>query len=194
MSISNIRTGLRPGVCTSTTRPGTPYTGQIIYETDTGYLRVWDGSAWDYLSQKQDGTTNLPVSDIGKAWTSYTPTVTQGTTTFGLTVWYAKYSQINKTVIVNYGVSISSGTGQASNPVKVSLPVTAATATNYGLGNAWLYDSSANTAYSLVAINNSTTTCTFTGDSTQGNSFGDIPAIQLTTNDQIRGAFMYEAA
>ena len=57
MSISSKATGLRPGICTSTTRPTSPYTGFIIYETDTGYLRVWDGSAWDYLSQKQDGST-----------------------------------------------------------------------------------------------------------------------------------------
>ena len=59
MTISNTASALRPGVCTSATRPTTPYTGQIIYETDTGYLRVWDGSAWDYLSQKQDDTVGL---------------------------------------------------------------------------------------------------------------------------------------
>ena len=38
--------GLQNGVCTSETRPTTPYTGQLIYETDTGLLRVWNGSAW----------------------------------------------------------------------------------------------------------------------------------------------------
>lgn len=65
MSLSNLATGLRPGVVTSTTRPTTPYTGQIIYETDTGYLRVWDGAAWDYLSQKQDDTVGLgPVGGL----------------------------------------------------------------------------------------------------------------------------------
>jgi hypothetical protein len=31
---------------TSTTRPGTPYEGQVIYETDTDLLRVWTGAAW----------------------------------------------------------------------------------------------------------------------------------------------------
>lgn len=61
MTISNQASGTRPGVCTSTTRPTTPYTGMIIYETDTGYLRVWDGAAWDYLSQKQDTTEGLPA-------------------------------------------------------------------------------------------------------------------------------------
>jgi len=65
MSISSSATGLRPGVCTSTTRPTSPYTGMTIYETDTGYLRVWDGSAWDYLSQKQDNTVGLgPVGGL----------------------------------------------------------------------------------------------------------------------------------
>ncbi len=63
MSISSKATGLRPGVCTSATRPTSPYTGMIIYETDTGYLRVWDGSAWDYLSQKQDDTIGLGPTD-----------------------------------------------------------------------------------------------------------------------------------
>jgi hypothetical protein len=33
-------------VCTSTTRPGSPWSGQPIFETDTGNSFVWDGSAW----------------------------------------------------------------------------------------------------------------------------------------------------
>ena len=39
---------IRPGVCTSTTRPTVPYTGQLIFETDTSRLAVWTGSAWQY--------------------------------------------------------------------------------------------------------------------------------------------------
>lgn len=50
MSISSKATGLRPGVCTSTTRPSGPYTGQIIYETDTGQMQVWNGSSWGSLN------------------------------------------------------------------------------------------------------------------------------------------------
>ena len=33
-------------ICTSATRPASPWTGQVIYETDTGLSFVWDGSAW----------------------------------------------------------------------------------------------------------------------------------------------------
>ena len=46
MAISNNSTGLRPGVCTSSTRPTAPYEGQHIYETDTDFEFVWNGSAW----------------------------------------------------------------------------------------------------------------------------------------------------
>ena len=46
MGISNISNGWRPGICTSTTRPTTPYEGQMIYETDTNQVLVYDGSYW----------------------------------------------------------------------------------------------------------------------------------------------------
>ena len=36
----------RPAVCTSTTRPTSPYVGQMVYETDTYSVRIWDGTAW----------------------------------------------------------------------------------------------------------------------------------------------------
>jgi hypothetical protein len=36
----------KPGVCTSSTRPASPYEGQFIYETDTDKTFVWNGSAW----------------------------------------------------------------------------------------------------------------------------------------------------
>jgi microcystin-dependent protein len=44
---------LKPGVCTSSTRPTNPFTGQTIYETDTLLAKVWTGSAWvDYPQGK----------------------------------------------------------------------------------------------------------------------------------------------
>jgi hypothetical protein len=36
----------KPGVCTSSTRPASPYEGQFIYETDTDKTFVWNGSTW----------------------------------------------------------------------------------------------------------------------------------------------------
>ena len=53
MAISSPSRGLRPGVCTSTTRPANPYDGMVIYETDTDKVAVYDASAWVYKT----GTT-----------------------------------------------------------------------------------------------------------------------------------------
>lgn len=39
---------IKPGVCTSTTRPTVPYVGQLIYETDTNKVASWNGSTWVY--------------------------------------------------------------------------------------------------------------------------------------------------
>jgi len=41
---------IQPGVCTSSTRPTSPFEGQAIYETDTDLLRIWNGSAWKNLA------------------------------------------------------------------------------------------------------------------------------------------------
>ena len=70
MTISATTQGLKPGICTSTTRPVTPFTGMIIYETDTLLAKVWTGSAWvDYPAGKANtasptftGTVVLPAT------------------------------------------------------------------------------------------------------------------------------------
>ena len=34
-------------ICTSSTRPASPFEGQMVYETDTGLTRYYDGSSWE---------------------------------------------------------------------------------------------------------------------------------------------------
>ena len=58
MAINSLSTGLRPGVCTSTTRPTAPYVGQLIFETDTFVLKYWTGSAWQGAVSAPAGTVN----------------------------------------------------------------------------------------------------------------------------------------
>ena len=48
----------KPGVCTSSTRPASPYQGQAIWETDTSKLLIWNGSGWY-------APWNLPWGNIG---------------------------------------------------------------------------------------------------------------------------------
>lgn len=48
-------------VCTSSTRPSTPYAGKLIYETDTKYFRTWNAStsSWDLV-----GGTTYPAANL----------------------------------------------------------------------------------------------------------------------------------
>lgn len=78
---------VQPGVCTSTTRPASPYKGQTIYETDTGRLLVyygvttgWQlpwGQPWGVLgvgiktsNQTGIGATAVDVSQLSVTWTA----------------------------------------------------------------------------------------------------------------------------
>jgi len=45
---------LKPGVCTSTTRPAVPFDGQVIYMTDVDQTAVWDGTSWVGLDLSRD--------------------------------------------------------------------------------------------------------------------------------------------
>lgn len=57
---------IKPGVCTSTTRPASPYDGQVIYETDTDRCLVYNGTGWVQLST---GTANPPGLELVKTQT-----------------------------------------------------------------------------------------------------------------------------
>jgi hypothetical protein len=45
-AFDKIDTAMGVTLCTSSTRPATPFTGQQIYETDSKYGYIWSGSAW----------------------------------------------------------------------------------------------------------------------------------------------------
>lgn len=66
MTISNISNGLRSGVCTSTTRPSAPYEGQMIYETDTNRVLVYDNAAWVMIAD----TDQPPALQLIKSGTA----------------------------------------------------------------------------------------------------------------------------
>ena len=53
---------IQPGVCTSSNRPTTPFEGQMIYETDTDMLAIWNGTAWRYIASTT--TTNGSILQV----------------------------------------------------------------------------------------------------------------------------------
>ena len=95
MAISNLSSGFRPGVCTSTTRPTAPYEGQMIYETDTNLLLVYNGSAWVCITPQSAtvATTQTTTSTSYTDLTTSGPAVTLATGTSALvTVAFQGYN------------------------------------------------------------------------------------------------------
>ncbi len=76
MSVSNLSTGMRPGVCLSSSRPTVPYEGQMVYETDTDMVAIWNGTAWRYIAATTatSGTVLQTVYAQTSAVVTYTST------------------------------------------------------------------------------------------------------------------------
>lgn len=102
MTISATSQGLKPGVCTSSNRPANPYTGMMIFETDTNKLGVWNGSAWVFLADADTppglelvktqtiGTTvsSVTVSDVfSSTYDKYKITVSGGAASSAIDLW-----------------------------------------------------------------------------------------------------------
>ena len=105
MGISNVSNGLRSGVCTSSTRPTAPYEGQMIYETDTNRVLVYDNTAWVMIADTDtppglqlvktqtigSGVSSIVVSDAFNAeFDNYVVTIAGGSgttnTLFNMTI------------------------------------------------------------------------------------------------------------
>ena len=115
MAISNNNTGIRTGVCTSSTRPTAPYEGQHIYETDTDLTFIWGGSAWQQVS---GGTA------VGNSGLVYITSATMSGATVNIsncfTSTYKQYF-VQLTTVTNAGTDpltlqlLKSGTAAAGN-------------------------------------------------------------------------------
>ena len=107
MAISNNSTRLRPGVCTSSTRPTAPYEGQMIYETDTDLTYVWGGSAWQQIS---GGTA------VGNSGLVFVKSQTVGTGVSSVSV-----SDAFSATYDNYKIVYTGGTGSTTTSIRMAL-------------------------------------------------------------------------
>jgi hypothetical protein len=53
-SVVGAQSIIKPGICTSSTRPASPFDGQVVYMTDVEQMAVWDGTDWVGLDPSRD--------------------------------------------------------------------------------------------------------------------------------------------
>jgi hypothetical protein len=111
---SNGVAGLKTGVCTSTTRPSGPYEGQMIYETDTDMVAIWNGTAWRYISATTP-TNGTVLQVVSSSTSTEVSTTSTSFVTTGLSATITPKSTSSKIlVIANLGVeNLTSANGSA---------------------------------------------------------------------------------
>ena len=69
---------VKPGVCTSSTRPASPFDGQVIYETDTNLVKAYNGSAWETVNPISAVDSAQVLTSQATSSTSYVDLATAG--------------------------------------------------------------------------------------------------------------------
>jgi len=192
MGLSNYLPSSRisqPGVCTSSTRPVSPYEGLVIYETDTDRTMIWNGSSWVMAG--------LATSGMG-VWSSYTPQWTSTGTqpSVGSSSLTGKYCRIGNTIFVEIALVTNGGSSFGTGNYSFSLPVAAKPLWGYhsaGISRVW--DQSAQTTYyGHAAFNNqSAGATTIQMLFTPGQWLGANTLITFANGDEILVNATYEA-
>jgi hypothetical protein len=120
-SVLGASSAIKPGVCTSSTRPSAPYVGQMIFETDTNRLVVWSGASWVYIVDLD----TPPALELVK-------TQTIGTTVSSVTVTNAFSSTYD-----NYRILIGGGGGSANGFLSMTLGSSATQYYTAGMTASW---------------------------------------------------------
>lgn len=118
MAISNLSSGLRSGVCTSTTRPTTPFEGQMIYETDTDMVALWNGSSWRYIA----ATTPTSGTVLQVVYGSTTTSTQNNTSTYAdttLTATITPKSSSSKVLVMVSQNGLYKQSANAENRIKI---------------------------------------------------------------------------
>lgn len=133
----------------------------------------------------------LTAAELNTAgeWQSYTPTWTQSTA-ITKTVDWARYTQLNKLVIVNIKMT-ATNSGTASNNITVSLPVNASS-NNFLMGIA-AFDASTD-CYNFVFYDTSSTVSFSTGEFANTANLGARRQTQVVSGQIVYLNLTYEAA
>jgi len=100
MTISATTQGLRMGVATSSSRPAVPFEGQIIYETDTDKVLVYNGTAWKQVPTAATAGAVLQIVSANISNGSGTTIATTTYTATGNTATITPSSSSSKILII----------------------------------------------------------------------------------------------
>ena len=128
---------MQPGVCTSTTRPASPYDGQVIYETDTDKTLVWNGTGWVFLSTSRANPVGL----------DFILTQAIGTAVSSVTV-----SNVFSSAYDNYLITVNGGSGGANEDLRLQLNGTTSGYYYSITGNTWSGTASNAGSTSVVSV------------------------------------------
>ena len=115
---------IKPGVCTSATRPASPYTGQVIFETDTNRMLVWNTTAWVMPNSPAQDPPAMGL--ITTATCSVGGTATGGVTTVGSTVSTVTIANAFSATYDNYRIVYTGGSASTQNDLGLRVGSTAA--------------------------------------------------------------------
>ena len=109
----------KPGVCTFATRPSAPYEGQMIYETDTDRVLVWNGSAWKQVPSAATAGAILQVVQATTGTQATNSTSTYADT--GLTATITPQSSSSKVLVSVAQAGCSKSAANAFNGLALQL-------------------------------------------------------------------------
>ena len=136
---------------------------------------------------------NTYLAGEGGAWTTYTPTLSQGASSnIAKTVNYSKYARYGRMITWTFDVSPTAG-GTAGSNVTLTLPVTASSSAGLS-GSGRILDTSTSTTYVTEVTPAGTTTVVFYHATGGVNGWGTAPNLAIASGDNIRGSITYEAA
>ena len=145
MTISATTQGLRPGVCTSSNRPASPFEGQMIYETDTDLTYVYGGSAWQQVS---GGTA------VGNSGLVYITSVDfAGNTAINIDGCFTSTYDTYQVIVSNYN---SATTGYLWVQTRSGSPASTDTGANYVFNESFGAANTGQTYWRLAYTYNST--------------------------------------
>lgn len=167
-------------ICTSGTRPGSPSTGQEIFETDTLKGFMWDGTTWRQVY-------NLGAPD------TWTPQVDQGATTnIAKTIESARYDVCGRWVKGFASLAIT-GTGTAGSPITCTLPLPLVYSYEPGVAGAYYRTAATAARYTVIGeVNNLDPARTvFLNDASGNSAIGAAPNFAVASGDVLRFHFEY---